>query len=111
MKNLLIVGLALPLVLSAGMTMATSDHTGDRFQTLGQVESIETSAITHMTAADLKAVEGKMRWRGSRGYKSYSYSSNRNSTDQVNLCVLCVAKGRRDGGYIGQFNGNDTVQR
>jgi hypothetical protein len=109
MKNLLIVGLALPVILSGGIAMATSDQVAEKFQTLGQVQSIQTSAVTQMTGTDLQAVEGKMRWRG--GHRSYSYSSNRNTTHQTNLCVVCSARGHRNGGFIDQVNVNSTVQR
>ena len=65
MKNLFILGIALAMVLSGGMAMAASDQTSEMFQTLGQMQTVETTAITQMTDTDLNAVEGKMsKYRG-----------------------------------------------
>jgi hypothetical protein len=105
MNKLLLSGMSLSFMLAAGTAMAASDQAAEKFQTLGQMQSIQTTAITPMTGTDLQAVEGKMRWRG--GHRSYSYRSNRNTTTQSNTCIFCFARG----GGITQVNENYTVQR
>jgi hypothetical protein len=122
MYKLFILGVSLSLVLSAGTAMAAGDQTSETFQTLGQMQPVENTAITQMTDTDLNAVEGKMRSRGYEGYEGYSghtggytqYSrSNFNTTEQINSCVSCFAYGGYDGGgggNITQYNDNNTQQ-
>ena len=112
MKNLLILGIALAVVLSAGTVMAASDQTSETFQTLGQMQAAQ------MTDAELNAVEGKSsKYRGYRGHRGYkgglklNARANVNSTLQFNDCFECVAVGGfGGGGNINQINDNLTAQ-
>jgi hypothetical protein len=112
MKNLFILGIALAMVLSAGMAMAAGDQTSETFQTLGQMQTVE------MTDTELNAVEGKSsQYRGYEGYRGHTggytqyYRDNTNSTFQLNDCFQCSADGGYGGGgNIGQSNSNYTYQ-
>ena len=120
MNKLFILGIALAMVLSAGTAMAAGDQTTEMFQTLGQMQTVETTAITQMTVTDLNAVEGKMsKHRGfkksHRGFKKggvkLNLRVNINKTDQYNVCSFCSAfGGKGGGGNITQINDNLTTQ-
>ena len=116
MKNLLILGITLAVMLFAGPAMAAGDQAPEMFDTLGQMQTVENTAIAQMTDTELNAVEGKS-FRDRKFRKNHKVGlkinarANFNKTTQFNDCFSCFASGGTGGGgNINQINDNLTVQ-